>query len=110
MALKSNPIPGAMPGETLVLTLISEELKSRRFFNTLAELGMDNPYYRPHLDEVILACLGLNDDSNETFDFYCSVLNEHAEKIAIQSESVAEQAGLVYKRLVDYRQAAPQKT
>lgn len=83
----------------LVIFLISEELKSRRFFTSLQHLGLDDSYFQPHLDEAILACLGLNDDTNATFDFYCSVMNEHAVKIGIKKELVEEQASEVYEKL-----------
>lgn len=88
--------------QPLILTLLSQELKSHRFFNTLAGLGMDTPYYRPHLDEVILELLGLNDE-NETYDFYFAVMNEHAEKIGIEEETVKRQASEVYSKLIEYR-------
>lgn len=44
------------------------------FFNTLQQLGLHDSYYQPHLDEVILECLGLNDGTNDTFDFYCAII------------------------------------
>lgn len=86
-----------------VLFLIGEELKSRRFFNTLMDLGLDNAYYQPHLDEAILACLGLTDDTNETFDRYSRVMNEHAQKIGIKPESVKAEAKHVYETLANSR-------
>lgn len=66
---------------------------------------MDNPYYRPHLDEVILECLGLNDQTNETFDFYSALMDEHPGKIGVKEETVKEQAAEVYNKLVEYREA-----
>jgi len=78
--------------------LIGEELKSRRFFNTLLDLGLDNSYFQPHFDEAIMACLGL-DDSNATLDFYYSVMNDHAGKIGVKRESVEEEARSVYDKL-----------
>lgn len=91
-----------LSGKTeFILTLISEELKSRKFFNTLLELGLDNSYYQPHLDEAILSCLGITDENNETYDFYYAVMNEHAEKIGIKEESVLEQAKEVYSKIVE---------
>jgi hypothetical protein len=85
--------------EGLVIFLISEELKSRRFFSTLQNLGLENSYYQPHLDEAILAATGLTDERNETFDFYCAVMDEHAGKIGINKESVAGQAREALARL-----------
>jgi hypothetical protein len=84
----------------LILLLISEELKSRRFFNTLQLLGLEDSYYQPHLDEAILTCLGLNDQSNETFDFYSAVMDGHAGLIGIKKELVEEQAWEVYEKLM----------
>ena len=86
--------------ENHVLFLIGEELKSRKFFNTLQDLGLDDSWYQPHLDEAILTCLGLNDNTNETFDFYYAVMNEHAALIDKSPASVEEQARVVYVKLV----------
>jgi hypothetical protein len=82
-----------------IIFLIGEELKSRRFFNTLQEMGLDDSHFQPHLDEAIMACLGL-DDSNATLDFYFTVMSEHASKIGIKSESVTGEAKRVYEKLV----------
>jgi hypothetical protein len=89
--------------QTLLLALISEELKSRRFFNTLQQLGLHDSCYQPHLDEIILECLGLNDGTNETFDFYCAVMDAGAVGIVGTRESVEREAGVVYGRLRGYR-------
>lgn len=86
--------------EKHVITLICEELKSRKFFNTLQQLGLDDSWYQPHLDEAILSCLGINDHTNETFDFYYAVMNEHAEKIDKSIESVLTQAKEVHAKLI----------
>lgn len=86
--------------ETLALFLIGEELKSRRFFNTLQALGLDNSYYQPHLDEMILRCVGLTDESNETFEFYSAVIDEGAGRIGVKQEEVSEEAKMVYERLM----------
>lgn len=64
------------------------------------ELGMGHSYFRPNLDEVILACVGLNDERNETMEYFCSVMDAHAQQIGTKKESVKEQAQLVYSRLV----------
>jgi hypothetical protein len=95
MALNTNLVPS----ESLLLALISEELKSRKFFGTLQQLGLDNAYYQPHLDAVIMQGLGLSEESNETLDFYYAVMEEHAGKIGIKQESVTEQAEVVLAKL-----------
>lgn len=110
MALQNNSSATPVPsGEVLVLALLTEELKSRRFFSALAELGMDNPYFRPHLDELILNCIGLTDQSNETFDFYSRVMDEHAASIDSKEELVPWQARTVYEKLIEYQKNMPEK-
>ncbi|GCC53499.1 hypothetical protein SanaruYs_37440 [Chryseotalea sanaruensis] len=89
----------ALDSERLIIALISAELKSRKFFNTLQDLGLDDSWYQPHLDDTILSCLGIDDDTNETFDFYYDVMNKHAEKIDKTKSSVTKQAKAVYKKL-----------
>jgi hypothetical protein len=41
----------------LILYLIREELKSQKFFNDLAKLGLGDCFYQPYLGKVILAQL-----------------------------------------------------
>jgi hypothetical protein len=87
------------PGKNLTLFLIGEELKSRRFFHTLLQLGLDDSYYQPHLDEAILAFTGLTDESDATLDFYYAVMEEHARKIGTDKQSVGREALGAYTRL-----------
>lgn len=89
--------------ERFLLMLIGEELKSIRFFSTLMDLGLDHSHYQPHLDEAILTGLGITDESNETYDFYFAVMNEHAASIGPKGEHVAKQAKVVYEKLSGYR-------
>jgi hypothetical protein len=89
-----------LPSQTeVILQLIGEELKSRKFFNSLTQLGLDNCYYQPNLDNLIMAYVGLHDDDNQTFDFYYSVIESHSELISKNKESVIEQALEVYVEL-----------
>lgn len=85
--------------ERFLLMLISEELKSIKFFKALMALGFDNAYCRPHLDEAILTCLGITKESNKIYDFYFAVMNEHAERIGVKAEHVAEEAKAVCRKL-----------
>ncbi|MCZ8214977.1 MAG: hypothetical protein O9262_02005 [Cyclobacteriaceae bacterium] len=86
--------------ENHVLFLIGEELKSRKFFSTLQDLGLDDSWCQPHLDEAILTCLDLNDNTNEIFDYYYAIMNEHAALIDKSPASIEEQARVVYVKLV----------
>lgn len=89
----------ALDNERLIIALIAAELKSRKFFNTLQDLGLDDSWYQAHLDDIILSCLGIDDDTNETFDFYYNVMNKHAERIDKSKSSVTMQARAAFKKL-----------
>jgi hypothetical protein len=92
----------------LTIFLIREELKSRKFFNSLQELGLDDSYYQPHLDELIMANVELNDESNETFDFYYNIMEKYSKKIEPDKNSITEQALNAYMELVnDQKRRAP---
>lgn len=84
--------------EQFMIALISEELKSRRFFGTLQILGLEDSHFQPNLDALIMQGLGLGED-NATFDRYFRVMDEHAGKIGIQEESVRAEAREVLKKL-----------
>lgn len=102
MALPVNDFYiGTIPTEKFILLLICEELKSRKFFDTLKLLGLDNSDYQPNLDDVILNCIGLCDDSNATLDFYYALIEKHASEIEASRESIETQALLVYQNLTE---------
>jgi len=102
MRIRCAPHPSLSLSSELepTLFLIKQELKSRKFFNTLRTLGLDNSHYQPHLDELILANVGLNDDANETFDFYYLLMEKHSEKIEPDNESITHEAFQVYLELM----------
>lgn len=89
----------ALESERLIIALISEELKSRRFFNTLQDLGLDDSWCQPHLDDIILSCFGLKEVNDETFDFCYDLIDTHAQKIDQSTTSVQKQARVVYAKL-----------
>lgn len=89
----------ALESERLIIALISAELKSRKFFNTLQDLGLDDSWCQPHLDDIILSCLGLKNVSDETFDFCYDLIDTHAQKIDQSNTSVQKQARVVYAKL-----------
>jgi hypothetical protein len=71
-----------LPAKTeLTLYLIKEELKSHKFFSGLRNLGLDDSYYHTDLSPIILANLGLNDETNETIDFYFALLDKYSQYI-----------------------------
>lgn len=95
-----------LPDSTaLALTLIGEELKSRRFFNTLHEVGFEYSFFQPHLDNSILRSVGLDSGNDDIFDFYSDLMDKHSKRIGTNAKSVTAEAEKVYKALVRKRQS-----
>jgi hypothetical protein len=70
-----------LPAKTeLTLYLIKEELKSHKFFSGLRNLGLDDCYYHTELSPIILANMELNDETNETMDFYFALLDKYSQR------------------------------
>lgn len=83
--------------------LIQQELKCRKLFDHLNEVGMGDSYFQPHLDKLILAQVGLDDGKDETLNFYVKLIDKHSRKIKGNNESVMKQAMKVYVALMTER-------
>ena len=93
------PLVKLPSGTQVTLYLIKEELKSRKFFNTLQEMGLDDCYFQPHLDELILRSLDMDDDSDKTFDAYYEIIERRSKKIDADNDSIMKQALKTYVEL-----------
>lgn len=82
------------------LFLIKEELKSRRFFEGLHGVGLDDVYLQPHLDRLILKSVGLDDGTDETGEFYFRIMERRARKVEADNDSIVKQALKVYIELI----------
>jgi hypothetical protein len=82
------------------LYLIKEELKSRKLFHALHEIGLDDCYFQPHLDSLILRSVGLDDGSDETFMTYHTIVERRSRKIEADNDSIMKQALKVYNELI----------
>jgi len=101
MKQKTTPPLVKLPdGVECTLVLIKEDLKSRKFFNSLHELGFDDCYYRPHLDRLILANIGLDCEQDETYNRYNEILERHSGQIDLGEKSATEHAVQVYVELM----------
>jgi hypothetical protein len=83
------------------LFLIKEELKSQRFFEGLHNIGIEDIYFQPHLDKLILKCVGLDDGKDETAKFYFEVLERRCMKVRADNDSIVMQAVKVYVELMN---------
>jgi hypothetical protein len=102
MKKRNTKIPSANPVANVdcSLHLIGEELKTRKFFNTLREAGIEDCYLQPDLGTLILKSLGIDDGKDETFYYYSDLMDHHAKKITADARSINKQAINVYKQLV----------
>ncbi len=82
-----------------ILFLISQELKIRRLFLGLQNAGLEDCAFEPYLDRLILAEMGL-DETNETMERYCRVMNKRSRKIKANEESIMKQSLKAYAELV----------
>jgi hypothetical protein len=87
------------------LMLIAEELKSRKFFNALHELGFEYSFFQPHLDRPILQSIGLDPSNDDIFDFYSDLMDKHSKLISAETKSVNAQAEEVYATLLRKKQS-----
>jgi hypothetical protein len=81
--------------------LIKEELKSRKLFHALHEVGIDDCYFQPHLDILIMESIGLCDDTDETFKIYDEIMDKRSKKIEADNDSIMKQALKVYQELLN---------
>jgi hypothetical protein len=94
------PLVKLPPSTQTILYLISQELKIRRFFNALHKAGIDDVYFEPHLDKLILAQMEMDDGSDEIMEWFNRIIDKRSRKIEPNSESVMKQAMKVYTELV----------
>lgn len=93
----------------IVLYLIKEELKSRKFFRTLQQAGLHDCYFQPHLDSLILRSLDLDDDSDKVFDAYYDIIEHRSKKIDADTDSIMKQALKVYMELKQLKKKLKRK-
>jgi hypothetical protein len=100
------PLPSVKLPESLDLTLylIHEELKCQKLFSIISKLGMGECLYQPHLGEVILAQLNMDDGSDELYQFYYKLIDKRCRKINGDEESIMKQTMKVYIELVAERE------
>jgi hypothetical protein len=91
-----------LPPETQnCLYLIKEELKCRKLFHVLHLIGLDDCYFQPHLDSLIMGILNMDDGRDETFSIYDKIMERRSRKIDADNDSIMKQALKVYHELLD---------
>ncbi|GCC51925.1 hypothetical protein SanaruYs_21560 [Chryseotalea sanaruensis] len=96
-----HPIVRIPDNIQLSIYLIKEELKSRKLFHALHEVGIDDCYFQPHLDVLIMESMGLCDSTDETFTRYDEIMDRRSKKIEADNDSIMKQALKVYHELLN---------
>lgn len=91
------------------LYLIKEELKSRKLFQALHEVGLDDCYLRPHLDSLIMHSIDMDDGTDETFAIYDDIMEKRSRKIEAANESIMKQALKAYQELLNAKKELQRK-
>jgi len=92
-----NPSPEKSFAEKAIIHLIGEELKSRKFFEGLRDLGLDDAFYQANLLELIMTAMGLPPESHdEHYNFYHDVLRKHSDRVAQDADELLNEAQRVY--------------
>jgi len=94
----------------VALCLIKEELKSRKLFHGLHTVGLDDCYFQPHLDLLILHSMNIDDNSDETFLIYDKIMDKRSRKIRAGQDSIMKQALKVYHELLNLKKQLSRKT
>jgi hypothetical protein len=84
----------------LVLYLIREELKSTKFFSSLASVGLDDCFYQAHFGPVILGYMGFDEISDELQEFYGDLIDRHGQKIEEDNTMITACAVEVYEEIL----------
>src|SRR6476620_11152693 len=82
-----------------ILFLIAQELKIHKVFDSLHQAGMEDCFFKPHLDKLILEQMGLDDEADATIEFYCRIIEKRSRKIKMTRESIKKQSLKVYAEL-----------
>jgi len=90
-----------LPGELeTLLYLISEELKSRHLFRGLQAVELNDCFFQPHLDSLILKAIGMDGDSDEVFLVYTEIMDRRSMKIEADKDTITKQSLKAYTELM----------
>lgn len=90
-------LPGKL--ETL-LYLIAEELKSRHLFRGLQQVELNDCFFQPHLDSLILRSIGMDGDSDDVFLAYTEIMDRRSAKIEADKDTITKQSLKAYTELM----------
>lgn len=83
----------------VVIHLIREELKSRKFFDGLRRVGLDDGFYQTDLLELIMIGLGLTPDSKDQYNYCYNLLSKHSHRVVEDADELHNEATRVFTLL-----------
>ena len=90
----------------MALFLIREELKTRKFFNGLAKVGLHDCPSQTFLGALIADQLGLDIHSDEAFTQFDNILEKYSKKVEdADNESIMKVVMKVYVHLMNSRKS-----
>jgi hypothetical protein len=88
-----------------IILLVSHELKSRKIFGGLRDLGLDNDEYHADLIEVILTAIGVPPEIRDELYEYCyGLFEKHSNIVAKEGGELLDEAQRAFYKLVQYAQ------
>ena len=93
-----------LPNEIeLTMHIIKEELKCRRHFQNLQEIGFIECPFEPSLDALILQCFRLDPGIDEILTAYNQIMDKRTKKIEPNPDSILSQAFKAYIDIKDLK-------
>jgi len=90
-----------LPSEIeFTLFLIKEDLKSNKFFNTLAKVGFEDNPYRSDFSAMVLASIGFEGRSDKLYELYYDLLNKYSKKVENDNRKIVKVAFNLYVDLI----------
>lgn len=114
--LNKSQFPLVNPGKVDVprkievpIFLIRHELKLRMVYQTLETIATVDCYFESHLDRLILASLQMWDTTDETYEFYFSLMNKWTKEVDSDPDVITRRALKIYNALMKYRDSKKAK-
>jgi hypothetical protein len=80
--------------------LIAEELKARKLFNALKNIGCDGSFCITDLCDLVFAYIGFEDRPDHLYEFYFSLLDRYCDKVSQESDRPIKYAHEIFTTLV----------
>lgn len=98
--MKNPPLVKLPSSLDLTLLPIREEVKSVHFFNGLAQVGLNDCFFHPHLHSTILAQIGFPEVPDDLFVFYTDLIDRHSQNLEEDQREITQRAVEIYHMLM----------